>query len=56
VRGLAAAAGQDALGGDHAGQVVRVGLAAHQDDVLALPGELDRALGGEDRLAHGGAG
>ena len=34
-RGLAAAAGEDALRGDHAGQVVRVGLAADQDHRLA---------------------
>ena len=43
VAGLAAAAGQDALGGDHAVQVVRVGLAADQDDLLALGGQLDGA-------------
>ena len=36
VDGLAAAAGQDALRGDHAGQVVGVGLPAYQDDLLAL--------------------
>src|SRR5690606_3452778 len=56
VRGLAAAAGEDAAGGDHAGQVVGVGLAAHQDDVLALGGQLDGPLGGEDDLADGRAG
>ena len=37
VAGLAAPAGQDALGGDHAVQVVRVGLAPDQDDGLARP-------------------
>src|SRR5690606_28630601 len=56
VRGLAAAAGEDAAGGDHAGQVVGVGLAADQDDVLALGGQLGGPLGGEDGLADGGAG
>ena len=42
VRGLAAAAGQDALGGDHAGQVVGVGLPADQDDLLAAAAHFDR--------------
>ncbi len=56
VGGLAAPAGQNAPGGDHPGQVVGVGLAADEDDVLALPGQLDGALGGEDDLADGGAG
>ena len=41
VRGLAAAAGQDAPGGDHAVQVVGVGLLADQDHVLAALGPLD---------------
>ena len=35
VGGLAAAAGEDAAGGDHAAQVVGVGLLADQDHVLA---------------------
>lgn len=35
VRGLAAAGGEDALGGDHAVEVVGVGLAADEDDLLA---------------------
>jgi hypothetical protein len=52
--GLAAAAGQDALGGDHAVQVVRVGLAADQDHFLALAGQLDRAGRVEDDLADRG--
>ena len=43
VAGLAAAAGQDALGGDHAVQVVRVGLAPDQDHLLAVGRELDGA-------------
>src|SRR4029077_15362896 len=52
--GLAAAAGQDALGGDHAVQVVRVGLPADQDHLLALAGQLDRAGRVEDDLADRG--
>ena len=39
VRGLAAAAGEDAGRRDHAVQVVGVGLAAHQDDGGALGGD-----------------
>ena len=56
VAGLAAPAGQDAARGDHAVQVVGVGLAAHQDDVLALVGQLHRARGVEDDLADRRAG
>lgn len=56
VRGLAAARGQDALGGDHAVQVVRVGLAADQDDLLAGPRPLDGGVRVEDGLADGGTG
>ncbi len=56
VGGLAAAAGEDALRGDHAAQVVGVGLLADQDHVLAALGPLDRRVGVEDRLAHGSAG
>jgi hypothetical protein len=41
VRGLAAARGEDARGGDHALEVVGVGLGAHEDDVLAALGPLD---------------
>ena len=52
VAGLAAAAGQDALRGDHAVQVVRVGLPAHQDDLLPRPVPLHRGVGVEHRLAH----
>ena len=55
VRGLAAAAGQHALGGDHPGEVVGVGLPADQDDLLAAVGPLDGGLGGEHGLADGGA-
>ena len=55
VAGLAAAAGQDAPGGDHPVQVVRVGLAADQDDRLARGGPLDGRRGVEHRLADRGA-
>src|SRR5690606_7560127 len=51
VGGLAAARGEDALGGDHAVQVVGVGLAADQDDLLAGAGPLHGGVGVEDRLA-----
>src|SRR5205085_6571725 len=54
VAGLATAAGEDALGRDHAGQVVGVGLAAYQDDVLALCRLLGGAVAVEDDLADGG--
>src|SRR5207302_5322861 len=55
VAGLAAAAGQDALGGDHAVQVVRVRLAADQDYPLALAGQFHRAGRVEDGPADRGA-
>ena len=55
VAGLATVAGQDALGGDHALEVVRRGLPAHEDAGLVLVGAVDGLLGGEDDLAHGGA-
>ncbi len=55
VRGLAAARGQDALGGDHAVEVVRVGLAADEDDLLAGAGPLDRGVRVEDGLADRGS-
>ncbi len=56
VRGLAAARRQDALRGDHAVQVVGVGLAADQDDALAGAGPLDGGVGVEHRSADGRAG
>ena len=56
VAGLAAAAGQDALGGDHAVQVVRVGLAPDQDHRLARGRPLYGAGRVEDDLTDGGAG
>ncbi len=51
VRRLAAAAGQDAPGGDHAAQIVGVGLLADQDHVLAALGPLHGGVGVEDDLA-----
>src|SRR5262249_62112105 len=54
--GLAAAAGEDAAGGDHAVQVVGVGLPADQDDVLPRLGTLDGPGGVEHGLADGGTG
>ncbi len=55
VAGLAAAAGQDAAGGDHAVQVVGVGLAPDQDDRLALGGPGHRRGRVEHGLADGRA-
>ena len=43
-------------GGDHAAQVVGVGLLADQDHVLATLGPLDGGVGVEDGLADGRAG
>ena len=51
VRGLPAAGGQDAVGGDHAFQVVRVGLLADQHDLLAAFGPRLRGRRIEDRPA-----
>ena len=52
----AAAGGQDALGGDHAVDVLRRGLVAAQDDPLAaLPG-LGGGVGGQHHPAYGGTG
>ena len=53
---LAAMAGQDALGGDHALQVVGVGLPADQNDLVALGGTRDGVITREHDLAHGGTG
>lgn len=47
-------AGQDALGGDHALQVVGVGLPADQNDLVALVGARDGVITREHDLAHGG--
>ena len=54
MRGLAAAGGQDAFGGDHAGQVIGVGLATHEDGLDALLGGLDGLGVVEGDLADGG--
>ena len=55
MRGLAAARGEHAFGGDHAGQVVRVGFAAHEDGLDALAGGFDGLRVVEGDLADGGA-
>ena len=54
-RRLAAMGGEDALGGDHAGQVVGVGLPAHEHALAAGLGGGHGVGGGEDGLAHRGA-
>ena len=54
VRGLTAARGKDALGGDHAGQVVGVGLAAHEDGLDAFAGGFNGLGVVEGDLADGG--
>src|SRR5699024_5554453 len=56
VRGHAAADGEDALGGDHALDVLGRGLQTDQDHLLAPGGPLLGVVGGEDDLAAGGAG
>ena len=53
--GLAAMGGQDALGGDHAGEVVGVGLPADEHALAAFGLGGHGIGGGEDRFAHGGA-
>ena len=53
---LATVARQDALGGNHALQVVGVGLPADQDDLVALGGTRDSVIAREHDLAHGGTG
>ena len=56
MRGDPAAGGEDAFGGDHAAEVFRGGLDADEEDLLALLGGHDGALGVEVDLAGGGAG
>ena len=51
VAGAAAAAGEDALGGEHAVHVVGFGLGPQQDDGSAVAGEPLRRVG----IEHGGA-
>ena len=53
---LATVAGQDALGGDHALQVVGVGLPTNQNNLVALVGARDGVVAREHDLAHGGTG
>ena len=55
MRGLAAVRGQDALGSDHAGQVVGVGLPANQHALATSLGNLDGVHGREHGFAHGSA-
>ena len=56
VRRGAAAGGQDALGDGHAVEVVRRGLDAHEDDLLAAGDPLDGDVGVEDGPPDGRAG
>ena len=51
---LATVAGQDALGGDHALQVVGVGLPTNQNDLVTLVGARDGIVAREHDLAHSG--
>ena len=51
---LATVAGQDTLGGDHALQVIGVGLPANQNDLVTLVGARDGIVAREHDLAHGG--
>ena len=53
---LATVTGQDALGGDHALQVIGVGLPTNQNDLVTLVGERDGVIAREHDLAHGGTG
>ncbi len=53
---LATVAGQDALGGDHALQVIGVGLPTNQNDLVTLVGARDGVIAREHDLAHGGTG
>ena len=55
VRGHAAADGQDALRGLHAGDVLGRGLQTDENDLLAAILPLDRVVGVEDDLAAGSA-
>ena len=53
---LAAVARQDALGGNHALEVVGVGLPTDQDNLMVLVRTRDGVIAREHDLAHGGAG
>jgi len=56
VAGHAAALSQDRLGGTHALDILRVGLFADEDDLLALFVPVDGFGGGEYHLAGGATG
>ena len=51
---LATVAGKDTFGGDHALQVVGVGLPTNQNDLVTLGGTCDGVVTREHDLAHGG--
>ena len=53
---LATMARQDTLGGDHALQVVGVGLPANQNDLMTLGRTRNGVIAREHDLAHGGTG
>ena len=56
VRADAAAGGEDAFGGDHAAQIFGRGFVADEEDLFALLGGVDGAVGVEIDLAGGRAG
>src|SRR5690606_27431341 len=56
VRGDTTASGEDAFGGDHAAEVFRRGFDADEENLLALVGGFNGAVGVEVDLAGGGAG
>ena len=55
VRGLPAAGGEDAVGGDHPAEVVGIGLPADEQHLLAAAGPRHRGGGVEDHPADGRA-
>ena len=56
VGGLAAMRGQNAFGGNHAGEVVGVGFPADEHAFATLGLGRDGVSGGKDRFTHGSAG
>ena len=54
VAGHSTSGGQDSLGAGHSGNVLRAGLLADQDNLLALTHPLLRLVGGVDNLSAGG--
>ena len=50
--GLTTAGGEHTVSGNHAGQVVRVGFAANQDDLLAFSGARDGLVIVEDDATY----